>query len=104
MRKFHFRLIRFRDIEWATLISLSLEGEIFNFNEAGLSNFNIFFCYPSIIFVSINLHKISKPFKKMIIKFYIKTYSMLKLSISDVLFYMRMNYYDMKIFLVVSFI
>lgn len=26
---------------------------------------------------------------------------MLKLSISDVLFYMRMNYYDMKIFLVV---
>lgn len=40
----------------------------------------------------------------MIIKFYIKTYSMLKLSISDVLFYMRMNYYDMKIFLVVSFI
>lgn len=104
MRKFHFRLIRFRDIEWATLISLSLEGEIFNFNEAGLSNFNIFFCYPSITFVSINLHKISKPFKKMIIKFYIKTYSMLKLSISDVLFYMRMNYYDTKIFLVVSFI
>lgn len=103
MRKFHFRLIRFRDIEWVTLISLSLEGEIFNFNEAGLSNFNIFFCYPNIIFVSINLHKISKPFKKMIIKFYIKTYSMLKLSISDVLFYMRMNYY-MKIFLVVSFI
>lgn len=96
MRKFHFRLIRFRDIE----------REIFNFNEGGLSNYNIFFFYPIyIIFVSINLHKISKPFKRMIIKFYIKkTYSMLKLSISDIIFYIRMNYCDMKIFFVASFI
>lgn len=96
MRKFHFRLIRFRDIE----------REIFNFNEGELSNYNIFFFYPIyIIFVSINLHKISKPFKRMIIKFYIKkTYSMLKLSISDIIFYIRMNYCDMKIFFVASFI
>lgn len=95
MRKFHFRLIRFRDIE----------REIFTFNEGELSNYNIFFFYPIyIIFVSINLHKISKPFKRIIIKFYIKTYSMLKLSISDIIFYIRMNYCDMKIFFVASFI